>query len=404
MATRPAPKNPSKRSPRTPKASPTASRSTKRPAKRASAAKASKSKSAARLSSDTKRSAGTSPKRASKRTREPEPAVYGDNEIREDYLLDFKVLIAKNRIKRPQEFASTAAYPKERADDPFLPGNEHLTAPEIGRVGSESAWQIRWFENRYPLFNPHGTREASKYNPLLQSEPAVGFHEIIVGTPVKNRQFWDFTPKQIEALLRVYQTEIDRLQDKGYKFVQVFKNHGVSAGTSIVHEHTQIVALPFVPPRIEEEISAAARYFRSRRRCAYCDVIKEERQAKERIAYENDTFVVICPYASRYNFEAHLYPKIHKSSFKELLPKDFEGLADAMAHVLKRLKKLKLGFNIEYHYEPMSKAYKEKKSGLHFHVEILPRRQVWGGFELGTSIIVNEVSPEMAAAYYQTGR
>jgi UDPglucose--hexose-1-phosphate uridylyltransferase len=341
----------------------------------------------------------------SKRTkRQPGPALYGENEIRQDYLLDFKVLIAKNRIKRPQEFAAPGAMPKERADDPFLPGNEHLSTPEIGRIGTEHAWQIRWFENRYPFFNPQGTREASKYNPLLQSESAVGFHEIVVGTPIKNRQFWDFTPKQIEALVRVYQSEVERLQEKGYKFVQIFKNHGASAGTSIIHEHTQIVALPFIPPRIEEEISAAARYFRSRRRCAYCDVIKEEKQAEERIAYENDTFIVICPYASRYNFEAHLYPKIHKSSFKELLPKDYEGLADAMAYVLKRLKKLKLSFNIEFHYEPMSKAYKEKNSGLHFHIEVLPRRQVWGGFELGTSIIVNEVSPEMAAAYYRTGR
>jgi hypothetical protein len=149
--------------------------------------------------------------------------------------------------ERPQDFAAAAAYPKERADDPFLLGNEHLSAPEIGRIGSENAWQIRWFENKYPFFNPNGKRESPKYNPLLQSEPAVGFHEIIVATPVKNRQFWDFTPKQIEALLRVYQSEIDRLQDKGYKFVQIFKNHGPSAGTSIVHEHTQVVGLPFVP-------------------------------------------------------------------------------------------------------------------------------------------------------------
>ena len=339
-----------------------------------------------------------------KRAKAPVAVEHGDNEIRQDYLLDFKVLIAKNRVKRAQEFAVKTAYPKTRSDDPFLPGNEHLTSPEIGRIGTESAWQIRWFENRYPLFNPEGSREAVKYNPLLQSEPAVGFHEIIVGTPMKNRQIWDFTPKQIEALLRVYQTEIDRLQDKNFKFVQIFKNHGPNAGTSIAHEHTQVIALPTVPPRIEEEISASARYFRSRRRCIYCDVVKEERMRKERIAYENDTFVVICPYASRYNFEAHIYPKIHKSAFRELLPKDYEGLSDAMAHVLKRLKKLKLSFNIEYHYEPLSKAYKEKNSGLHFHVEILPRKQVWGGFELGTGIIANEVSPEMAAQYYQTGR
>lgn len=345
----------------------------------------------------------SSPKRTASK-REPATPVYGENELRQDYLLDFKVLIANNRGKRPQDFRSMEAYPKERSDDPFLPGNEHMTPPEIGREGSDSKWQIRWFENKFPLFDPNASAEASKYNPLLQSEPARGFHEIIVGTPQKDRQLWDFTPKQLESLLRVYQQEIDRLQDQGYKFVLVFKNQGPKAGTSIVHEHTQVVGLPFVPPTIEDEISTAGRYFRSRRRCAYCDVIKEERRKSERIGYENETFVVLCPYASRYNFEAQIFPKIHKSAFRELLPKDYEGLADALAHVLKRLKKLKLNYNIEFHYEPLSKAYKEKNSGLHFHVEVLPRRQVWAGFELGTGIIVNEVPPEMAASYYETGR
>lgn len=331
--------------------------------------------------------------------------MYGENEIREDYLLDFKVLIAANRGKRPHDFASKDSYPKEKDTDPFLPGNEHKTPPEIGRDGTETAWQIRWFENKFPLFDPNAKRAEKKYNPLLQSEPAVGTHEIIVGTPKKNRQFWDFTPKQIESLLHVYQREIDRLQDeRGYKYVLVFKNQGPHAGTSIVHEHTQLIATPFVPPKIDEEIGAAARYFRSRRRCAYCDVIKEEKRIKERVAYENDTFIAICPYASRYNFEVQIFPKIHKSAFRELLPKDYEGLADALDHVMRRLKKLKLNFNLEVHYEPLSKAYKEKNSGLHFHIEILPRRQIWAGFELGSGVIVNEVPPEMAASYYQTGR
>lgn len=353
------------------------------------------------------RASSKAPKRASKpaKTRSaPEQPEYGTNELRQDYLLEFKVLIANNRGKRPQDFASEEDYPSEPASDPFLEGNENHTTPEIGREGTENSWQIRWFENKFPLFDPKASSEPVKYNPLLQSEPARGFHEVIVGTPKKDRQLWDFTPKQIEGLLRVYQKEIDRLQDQGYKFVLIFKNQGSRAGTSIVHEHTQVVALPFVPPSIEEEISASGRYFRSRRRCAYCDVVKEERRVKERIAYENDTFVAICPYASRYNFEVQIFPKIHKSAFRELLPKDYEGLSDALAHVLKRLKKLKLNYNLEFHYEPLSKAYKEKNSGLHFHVEVLPRRQTWGGFELGSGILVNEVPPEMAAAYYETGR
>ena len=33
----------------------------------------------------------------------------------------------------------------------------------------------------------------------------------------------------------------------------------------------------------------------------------------------------------------------------------------------------------------------------HWHLEILPRLNVWGGFELGSDVYVNTVLPEQAA-------
>ncbi len=340
-------------------------------------------------------------KKSKSKVKEAMP-IYSNNEIREDYILGHKVLIAENRNLRPENFKKTKN--SKVGKDYFAPGNESETPKEIGRIGTEKKWLIRWFENKFPLFNPNVEEKKERYNPLYQSMPAKGFHEIIVGTPNKNKELEDFTPKQVEELLKVYASEIERLHsDKKIKYVLVFKNKGVNAGASINHEHTQIIALPFVPPRADEKMSSSNRYFRTRKKCIYCELMNEEKKT-ERFIFENKSFIVLAPYASRFNFEAHILPKAHKTSFKEFLPKDYEDLAEALLFVLKRLKKLNLDYNIVLYYEPQFKAYKEKNSGLHFHIEILPRRQVWAGFELGSGIIVNEVSPETAAKFYRTGK
>jgi UDPglucose--hexose-1-phosphate uridylyltransferase len=324
------------------------------------------------------------------------------HEIRKDYILDFEVLIADNRSRRPSDFKMAEKEPKEKNDDPFLPGNESKTPPEIGRQGTAQKWTMRWFENKFPLFVPQ-PKDAGvkKYDALFQSKSAKGFHEVIVGTNQKDRNIEDFTPKQLETLLQVYASEIQRHHEQqGVKYVLVFKNKGARAGTSIVHEHSQLLALPFVPPRVEQEISESSRYFRSRKRCIYCDVLAAERKGP-RFIYENKAFMVFAPYASRFNFETWIMSKMHKSSFQEFLPKDYEGLADAMLFVVKKLTAMGLHFNIVIHYEPLTKTYKEKFSGLHFHIEILPRRQTWAGLEIGGGLIVNDVSPERAAEYFR---
>ncbi|MFT4309124.1 MAG: DUF4931 domain-containing protein [Candidatus Woesearchaeota archaeon] len=339
-----------------------------------------------------------SSKKNNKKNKDEPPEIEPVHEIRKDYMLDFEVLIADNRSKRPHEYAMKEKEPKEKKDDPFLPGNEDKTPMEIGRIGSPQKWTMRWFENKYPLFNLTPVDQGpKKYDALFQSKPAKGFHEVIVATNQKDRNIEDFTPKQLESLLQVYGQEIQRHHDiQGIKYVLVFKNKGARAGTSIIHEHSQLIALPFVPPRVEEEISESSRYFRSRRRCVYCDVLQAEKKGP-RFIYENKSFIVFAPYASRYNFETWIMSRMHKSSFQEFLPKDYEGLSDAILYVVKRLKNIGLHYNLVVHYEPLTKAYKEKFSGLHFHIEILPRRQTWAGLEIGGGLIVNDISPERAA-------
>ena len=361
-----------------------------------------KKKNAPKRGSSAKKAAKASKMKKEDSKAVDQPDFEPIHEIRKDYLLDIEVLIADNRSKRPSDFETKEKEPKEKKDDPFLPGNESKTPPEIGRVGTLQKWTMRWFENKFPLLimQPKDMG-VKKYDALFQSKSARGFHEVIVGTNLKDRNIEDFTPKQIESLLQLYAQEIQRLHDQqGIKYVLAFKNKGRNAGTSIVHEHSQLIAMPLVPPRVEQEISESSRYFRSRRRCIYCDVLAAERKGP-RFIYENKAFIVFAPYASRFNFETWIMSKMHKSSFQEFLPKDYEGLADAILFVVKKLRSLGLHYNLVVHYEPLTKTYKEKFSGLHFHIEILPRRQTWAGLEIGGGLIVNDVSPERAAQYFR---
>jgi len=71
---------------------------------------------------------------------------------------------------------------------------------------------------------------------------------------------------------------------------------------------------------------------------------------------------------------------------------NFSSLADVVSKVLKKIQNL--DYNMLIQYGP-------KGEDFHFHVEICPRIGVWAGFELGSGVIINSVSPEDAAKFYR---
>ena len=70
------------------------------------------------------------------------------------------------------------------------------------------------------------------------------------------------------------------------------------------------------PKRVKEELSGAAKYYDFKRRCVFCDIIKQEiGLTKERLVFENETFVVISPFAARVPYETWIIPKTHHCDF-----------------------------------------------------------------------------------------
>lgn len=307
-------------------------------------------------------------------------------EARKDYILDRWVFYSPERKKRPREFKKSI---EEKVKVCFFClGNEKLTPPEIGRIEEKGKWKIRWFPNKFPIVELKDFLKTEKSD-FFSSMDSYGKHEVIVETNDHNKQLWDLPGKDIKLILDVYKNRISELNKlRNIKYTIVFKNHGKEGGTSLVHSHTQVVALPLVPTAIKEEVKAINKF----KKCPYCRILKMESKSKRK-CFENKSFVAFCPYASRFNYEVWVFPKKHVRNITELDDKETNDLAEILRKILVKLKKINAAYNFFLHYSP-------KKQGLHFHIEVTPRIATWAGFEFSTDFIINSVMPEDAAGFY----
>jgi UDPglucose--hexose-1-phosphate uridylyltransferase len=233
----------------------------------------------------------------------------------------------------------------------------------------------------------------------------VGAHEVIVETPEHDRELEDLPEAQICAVLRAYRARVNDLSgDDRFKYVLIFKNKGYAAGATLTHPHSQLIATPVTPKRVKEELAGSQRYYEFKRRCVFCDMIKQEtRLTRERLVFENDAFVVLSPFAARMPYEMWLVPKQHNCDFVNLTDAECSGLAEALKLTLLKLRK---GLNDPpYNYLVHTAPFRRPRAGYwstiqhdyHWHLELLPRLTRVAGFEEGSGFFINPVPPEDAA-------
>jgi UDPglucose--hexose-1-phosphate uridylyltransferase len=170
--------------------------------------------------------------------------------------------------------------------------------------------------NKFPALRIEGELDREGEG-IYDKMNGIGAHEVVIETPRHEETLSTLPLKNVENILLVYRDRIiDLRRDQRLRYVLVFKNHGVAAGASLEHSHSQIIALPIVPKRVSEEIEGAKIYFNYKDRCVFCDIIRQELQQKHRIIIENKFFVSIAPFASRFPFETWILPKTHYSSFE----------------------------------------------------------------------------------------
>src|SRR5213076_3322865 len=109
----------------------------------------------------------------------------------------------------------------------------------------------------------------------------------------------------------------DLRQDRRLRYILIFKNHGASAGATLEHTHSQLIALPIVPDFVREELEGAKRHFEAKERCVFCDIVREEAADGRRVIQESADVIALSPYAPRFPFETWLLARSHGARFED---------------------------------------------------------------------------------------
>ncbi|MFQ5822460.1 MAG: galactose-1-phosphate uridylyltransferase [bacterium] len=325
------------------------------------------------------------------------------SQLRKDPIVGRWVIISTERGKRPSDWVTE---PKSKGGGfcPFCPGNEDKTPPEIMAVRSNNdqrdvpGWEIRVVSNKFPALQIEGelNRKGEGIYDLMNG---VGAHEVIIETPNHAADLTDFSEKHIADILFIFRDRtLDLKRDLRFKYILIFKNHGVAAGASLEHTHSQLIVTPIIPKRVMEELEGSKRFYNYKERCIFCDIIRQEGQSQRRLVASFDSYITIEPFAPRFPYETWILPTQHYSHYENMPNEMYYELASVLKDALSRINSA-LGyppFNFILHTSPIQESmYLE----YHWHLEIIPKLTKVAGFEWGSGFYINSTPPEIAAEH-----
>ncbi len=325
-------------------------------------------------------------------------------ELRKDPITGRWVIISTDRGKRPTDFVRESVQIKGIGFCPFCYGNEGKTPPEVlsfGRNGTAKdtpGWSVRVVPNKFPALGIEGEIDRQGEG-LFDKMNGIGAHEVIIETPNHHSTLATLPDKAIEEVLWAYRDRVlDLKNDKRFRYILLFKNHGEAAGASLEHTHSQLIALPIVPKRVREEVDSGRRYYEEKERCIFCDMIRQEVDTATRLISQNESFVAISPYAPRFPFETWILPKQHSSAFENQSSAVYGSLAKLLRDILARVDTVlaRPAYNYVIHTSPIGE---EINDHYHWHIEMMPKLTKVAGFEWGTGFYINPTPPEEAARF-----
>ncbi len=337
--------------------------------------------------------------------------------LRKDPIVGRWIIISASRPKQPRDYSF-----EEPPDDmtpaecPFCGGNESKTPPEIASFRPDRSapntpgWWVRVVPSKFPVLQVEGSleREGSDTYDWMNG---IGAHEMIIESPEHAVRLEDLPESQIEKVLWAYRDRIlDLERDNRLRYVLIFKNQGWSAGSTLNHTHSQIIATPVIPNLVKEKLDGAKSYYDYKERCIFCDIIRQELATRERVVEETRHFVVLAPFAPRFPFETWIYPKKHTCSYVDITKEEIMDLSITLRTTLR-----KFGIvlnNPPYNFTLYTAPNRIPRSGhwhtlsddFHWHLEIVPRLMRVAGFERGSGFYINPTPPEMAAKHLRDAK
>ncbi|MFQ5827743.1 MAG: galactose-1-phosphate uridylyltransferase [Candidatus Methylomirabilia bacterium] len=290
---------------------------------------------------------------------------------------------------------------------PFCPGNEALTPSEIAAYRKEGSqpngpgWQVRVIPELDPYFRVERELVREGLGMYDRVSPR-GASELIIESPNHEDSLSTMGEERMEQVLRMYRDRlVDLKHDTQIRDILITRRHQ-KPGSRLQHPYSRVTAIPIIFDDIRRELGEARGYYQYKRRCLFCDIIRQELTDGERVVRLTQHFVVVIPYAARVPLETRILPRQHHCAFEEISHEAASDLARVLSGYFRVLASEFQDPSIEMtlHTAPnlTSKILKGEWATIaadyHWHLDILvqPERLHRVG-----GIFVNEMPPEDAA-------
>jgi UDPglucose--hexose-1-phosphate uridylyltransferase len=321
----------------------------------------------------------------------------GASEPRFDMRTGDWVVIAGHRQERSFQPAA--------AECPLCPSADgrltEVPAPE---------YEVVVFENRFPaLSTPDGPDRTMRLSsPIVPASPLLsasggGRCEVICFSSEHDESFADLKPDQARLVVDVWADRTDELAAKdGVAQVFCFENRGPEIGVTQPHPHGQIYAYPYVTPRTAHMLARAGAYRSARGSNLFEDLVAAE-SAAERVVLRNDEWIAFVPFAARWPYEVHVYPKRRHRELTELDDAERGAFVDLYLDLLGRFDRLfdtPAPYVSAWHQAP---RFEPAAGEFALHLELFTNRRtssklkMLAATEAGMDSFSNDVAPEQAA-------
>ena len=276
------------------------------------------------------------------------------------------VLVSPHRTKRPWQGKKDKPQEIVQATyDPscyLCPGNERAGgAKNPDYTGTYS------FQNDFAALL-EGPEESFKEG-LLEAESESGICKVICYSPNHSLTLPLMEEGDIEKVISLWQKEYTDLgSDPNINHVQIFENKGAIMGCSNPHPHGQVWAQRSIPQEVQKKVVRQKSYWDQNNSSLLGDYLKQERNAKERIVLENESFVALVPYWAVWPFEAMIVPKRHVTSILELSQQevaDYASILKALTTGYDNLFETSFPYSAGIHQAPT-----DGKDNSHWHMHM----------------------------------
>jgi UDPglucose--hexose-1-phosphate uridylyltransferase len=259
----------------------------------------------------------------------------------------------------------------ERQNRPLTPKDYCPFCPDSDKVPDK--YDVLSYDNDWPILSPFPPEVAPNGSTIFKSAKSYGKCEVVLYSPEHESSLGKLSEENIAKLIELWVKKYIELGNEDFiKYVFIFENRGEEVGVTIDHPHGQIYGFPFIPKKIELELSSCKEYFDTNNKNLYLEILKEDLKQKIRIVDENDSFVTFVPYFADYPYQVFIVPRKKRLSIDELNSEEKVMLGQSLKRIVTtydHLFEMDFPYMMCFHQKPTDG---NDYSCYQFHIEFYP--------------------------------